>query len=157
MIFKTKKPVLGLAFGGGAAKGLAHIGVLKVLNEEGIKVDIVSGTSIGAIVGGLYAINPDVEYLIKKSKELVSSEAFKNLRLDKFTKNEGGWFGRIKSRFKDGITLAEALMKESIIKKKITEEVFKEIFGDLDIRDTKIPFSCVALDLITGEDVIFFK
>ncbi len=152
-----KRPVLGLALGGGSAKGLAHIGVIKVLVEEGINIDMISGTSIGAIVGGIYALNPDVEYLIKRARELVFSEAFTNLKLDKFTKNEGGWFGRIKSRFKDGITLAESLMKESIIKKELTEKVFKEIFGDYDIRDTKIPFSCVALDLITGDDVIFFK
>lgn len=79
------------------------------------------------------------------------------MKLDKFTKNEGGWFGRIKSRFKNGMTLAESLMKESIIKKEQTENVYKEIFGDYDIRDTKIPFSCIALDLLTGDDVIFFK
>ena len=51
---KTKK--VGLALGGGAAKGLAHIGVLSVLEREHIPVDIIAGTSMGAIVGGLYAM-----------------------------------------------------------------------------------------------------
>ena len=46
---------IGYALGGGAARGLAHIGVLKVLHENGISPDIIAGTSIGAIIGGLYA------------------------------------------------------------------------------------------------------
>lgn len=49
-----KKPVIGLALGGGAAKGFAHIGVLRVLEEHGIEVDIVAGSSAGALIGGLY-------------------------------------------------------------------------------------------------------
>ncbi|MCB0631537.1 MAG: patatin-like phospholipase family protein, partial [Lewinella sp.] len=58
---QTSPPKLGLALSGGGAKGLAHIGVLKVLEENGIYPDLVTGTSMGSIVGGLYSIgySPD--------------------------------------------------------------------------------------------------
>src|SRR5690606_9774613 len=49
------RPKVGLVLSGGGAKGLAHIGVLKVIEEQGIKIDYIGGTSMGAIIGGLYA------------------------------------------------------------------------------------------------------
>ncbi|NLY55175.1 MAG: patatin family protein [Firmicutes bacterium] len=59
------KPLVGIALGGGAARGLAHIGVLATLEEAGVPLDIVTGTSIGAIVGGYYAAGGDLEWLAK--------------------------------------------------------------------------------------------
>src|SRR5690554_452583 len=61
VLAQTNEPVkpevkIGIALSGGGAKGFAHIGVLKVLEEEGIPIQVVSGTSMGSIVGGLYAI-----------------------------------------------------------------------------------------------------
>jgi len=151
-----KMPRIGLALGGGSAKGLAHIGVIKVFEEEGIPIDVIAGTSIGSIVGGLYALNPDPLYLENRARVLVNSDAFKDLRLDKFNRNQsGGWFGRIKSRLKDGLTVAESLMKPSIVAKEPTERVFKELFGDKEFSDTRIPFACISLDLLSGNDVIF--
>jgi len=56
----TRKKV-GLALGGGAARGLAHIGVMEVLEKEGIPIDMIAGTSVGAIIGGYYASKKDVK------------------------------------------------------------------------------------------------
>ena len=61
---------MGLALGSGAAKGLAHIGVIKVLEEKGITIDHVAGSSIGALIGALYCANKDVLYLETVAKEL---------------------------------------------------------------------------------------
>ena len=52
---EKERPKVGLVLSGGGAKGFAHIGVLKVLEEEGVKIDYIGGTSMGAIIGGLYA------------------------------------------------------------------------------------------------------
>ena len=52
---ENNRPKVGLVLSGGGAKGLAHIGVLKVLEEQGVKIDYIGGTSMGAIIGGLYA------------------------------------------------------------------------------------------------------
>jgi len=58
-----KRPVVALVLAGGGAKGASHVGVLKVIEEEGIPVDIVCGTSIGSLVGGLYSIGYGANYL----------------------------------------------------------------------------------------------
>ena len=65
-VFSQKKPKIGLVLSGGGSKGIAHIGVLKVLESKGIKPDFIAGTSFGALVGGLYAIG----LLLKKWKIL---------------------------------------------------------------------------------------
>ena len=151
-----RMPRIGLALGGGSAKGLAHIGVIKVFEEEGIPIDVIAGTSIGSIVGGIYALNPNPLYLENKAKAMVNSDAFMDLRLDKFNKHQsGGLFGRIKSRLKDGLTVAETLMKPSIVSEESTKRVFKGLFHNKEFSDTRIPFACISLDLITGKDVIF--
>ncbi len=64
-LFIKKKPKLGLALGSGGAKGAAHLGALKAFEEENIKFDMVSGTSIGSIVGAMYALNYSVEDMVK--------------------------------------------------------------------------------------------
>lgn len=70
MIFKRRKPFLGIVLSGGSANCLAHIDIIKVLNKESINIDMISGTNIGAIVGGIYALNPDIKYLIKRRVNL---------------------------------------------------------------------------------------
>ncbi len=60
---KAQTPKIGLVLTGGGAKGFAHIGVLKVLEQEGIKIDFIGGTSMGAVVGGLYAAGYNAEQL----------------------------------------------------------------------------------------------
>ena len=65
---------LALVLGGGATKGYAHIGVLKVLEREGIKPDLIVGTSMGAIIGGLYASGKDGDYLEQISKQLTKKK-----------------------------------------------------------------------------------
>ena len=92
---------VGLALGGGAARGLAHLGVLKVLEEEGISVDLIAGTSIGAIVGAVYAANPDIESCIKKFDNYINSDDFDQTRLSLIREEEeGGYFENIKKRNK---------------------------------------------------------
>ncbi|NJK86738.1 MAG: patatin, partial [Bacteroidales bacterium] len=60
-----ERPKIGLVLSGGAAKGIAHIGVLKVLEEVGLTVDYIGGTSMGSIVGGLYSVGYDAKSLEK--------------------------------------------------------------------------------------------
>src|SRR6202140_1910110 len=70
---------VGLVLSGGGASGLAHIGVIKALEENNIPIDYVTGTSIGALVGGMYAIGYSPEYI----EQMVKSEAFKNMAYGK--------------------------------------------------------------------------
>lgn len=76
-----RRPKLGLAFGAGGARGIAHVGVLKVLQREGIPIDFIAGTSIGALVGAAYAINPDGFALERRVFEVLKPHAKEKTRL----------------------------------------------------------------------------
>src|SRR5574341_466129 len=73
---------LGLALGGGAARGLAHIGVLRALERAGIRPDLITGTSIGALVGSVYALAPDVDKLEQRFRAFVHSREFRHAEFD---------------------------------------------------------------------------
>lgn len=117
----TKK--LGLALGGGAMRGFAHLGVLEVLEENQIPVDYIAGTSIGAIIGGIYACGTDLKMLQK----IVPTLVFKDY-VDVVIPKRGG--------FLRGDKFQELI---SIFTKGYCFE------------QTNIPFCCVAVDLIKGE------
>jgi NTE family protein len=119
---------IGLALGGGAARGLAHIGVLEVLEKEGIPVDMIAGTSAGALVGALYAQGR-------------SASRIKELALDT------GW-----RRMVSLIDLA--LPKSGFIEGRKIKNLLKSIIGDINFNELKIPLSCVATDIHSGEEVV---
>ncbi|MCD6133204.1 MAG: patatin-like phospholipase family protein [Deltaproteobacteria bacterium] len=149
------EPVIGLALAGGGAKGIAHIGVIEVLEEEGINIDRIAGTSIGAIIGAMYALNPDIHLLKQKVKEIINLDAYQKLALGKFKPRKGEtWLDKWVNRFQEGALLTELLTKNALLSKKETDEIFHYIFGEKTFNDTKIPFASTALDLLTGKDVV---
>ncbi len=85
-----KNPKIGLSLSGGGAKGFAHIGVLKVLDSLGVKVDYISGTSMGAIVGGLYAAG----YTGKEIEKIVMDTDFYSLIANEKTRQETSFFNK---------------------------------------------------------------
>jgi len=119
---------VGLALGGGAARGLAHIGVLEVLDKEGVPVDMIAGTSAGAIVGALYAQGK-------------SASQIKELALDT------GW-----RRLVSLVDLT--LPRSGFIEGRKIKNLLKSIIGDISFSELKIPLSCVATDISSGEEVV---
>lgn len=153
---------VGLALGGGGARGIAHIGVLKVLEEEGIQVDAISGTSFGAIVGAMYAQNPDALQLEHRVLEFLNSPAFRRTKIFFIKrhfeeKKNKSFVTSVKSYLQKGIFWGVSLQKTSFI----TEENFlSQIDGVLDdtvIEETAIPFCAVATDLTNGQEVVLKK
>lgn len=122
---KKNKLKIGLALGGGGALGMAHIGVLEVLEEHGIHIDYIAGTSMGAIVGSAYAsgITP------KEMRDIASKVRTINL---------------LDLNLKRGSFLSGA-SAEKWIKNIIKVDTFDKL---------KIPFSCTACDLLNGELVV---
>lgn len=136
--------------GGGGAKGLAHIGVLSALEEMGIEFTAVVGTSIGAIIGGLFAIDGTCEGLKEKAGGIIGSDDFRSLGLNAFIKKET-IFDKLAEKFYMG----KLLFKEAQIDVAKTEGLFRGLFKDMTFEQTRIPFAAVALDLATGEDFVF--
>ena len=122
---------IGLALGSGAARGLAHIGVLEVLTKEGIPIDMIVGTSAGAGVGALYARGLDIDWVKKETLALATN-----------------WT-------KIAPLIDPSLPKTGLIKgKKIKDLLAYYIGGNIKFSDLKIPFACIATDIDTGEEVV---
>lgn len=154
MLFK--KPRIGIALAGGGAKGLAQIGFLEILEKNEIPIDIISGTSIGAVIGAAYALEPDIEKLKSTLQKLIESDVFRDLKLDKFKSvDEDNWFNRIRNRLRISLTFAEASSRPSLVPEIQVIRLFDELFGEKTFEDTELPFAAVALDLVSGEDVLF--
>jgi NTE family protein len=115
----------GLALGSGAWRGLAHIGVLKSLSQNNIPIDFIAGSSIGAIIGGMYAVTNDIAEI----ERIANGLSFKSILQSVFQKPSG----RI-----------PALDTEF-------DRFFKNIIGDIKIEDLKIPYCAVASNLLTGQ------
>ncbi len=128
---KTKRKTVGVALGGGAARGFAHIGVLEVLEKERIPIDMITGTSAGSIVGALFA----------KGMTAIEIKEFV-LEMD--------WMQRLQ-------LVDISLPKTGFLAGKKIIDFLESIIGDVDFSDLKIPFACTATDIMTGEEIIINK
>ncbi len=148
----TKKKI-GIALGGGGARGIAHLGALYILEKYAIPIDMISGTSIGAIVGGMYAYHQDVKTISKAFFEAQESPEYKALQLDRIAKN-----ARTESRFKylKG-TFANYYLHRSMgfLKAEHTERFLKTLFKDIRFSDLKIPLALVAGNITQAKGAYF--
>ncbi|HIA93952.1 MAG TPA: patatin-like phospholipase family protein [Candidatus Marinimicrobia bacterium] len=150
------KPFLGLALGGGGARGAAHIGVLQELHKEGIQIDLIAGTSAGSIIGAMYAASGDPFWVEDHFRKFMKSDAFDGLRSRKMLddRNPDSVLDQIAKKVKDHYVVMMGLNRESIIKKgplrkAITFLVLVKSFDEL-----KIPMKVLATDLQSCKDLI---
>lgn len=116
---------IGLALGGGVVRCLAHIGVLQVLEEHGIGVDIVTGTSGGSLVGAAYAAGLTAREIARVARGLA-------------------WRSLVKLR----------LRRDGVLDVRGLEELLHRVVGPLEFADLRFPFAAVATDIATGEEVV---
>ena len=151
---------VGLVLSGGGAKGFAHIGVLKVLEEAGVRVDYIGGTSMGAIVGSLYASG----YNAKQLDSLIRHIDFEKIMLDDiprkskpfYEKQNGEKHALVLPISNKKIELPKALSKGQNVLNLLTE-LLHHVDTISDFNKLPIPFFCVATDIETGEKVIIDK
>lgn len=153
-----KQSKIGLALGGGGARGLAHIGVVKVLEREGINPDIIVGTSMGSLVGGALAIGLKAEELEKQVFSFLETDLYKSSELravgDAERGDERGLSRRIQSYFKTKIRLVHGIYRPGILETKDIEELINFFIPDITIEETIIPFRAVATDLRSGKPAV---
>ncbi|GAB4114474.1 MAG: patatin-like phospholipase family protein [Candidatus Caldatribacteriota bacterium] len=153
----SKRLKIGLALGGGGARGLAHIGVIKVLERENIPIDIITGTSMGAIIGGVYALKKNVEALVGIADKYVKVMSSFNLSVnfgEKEKKERPLFLKRVVDFLKKGYILNQELRNKYLNEGEELREILRELVGDKTFTELKIPFAVVAADLIKGEKVI---
>ena len=153
---------MALVLSGGGAKGMAHVGVLKVLEKAGIPIDIITGTSMGSIVGGLYAVGYnahlldslvktlDWSYIISDREDMTKQTYLDRKKQNTYILSTGMTFGKHKRNPNAG----------GIIKGKNLAELFQKLFiGYTDSlnfsRDLPIPYACVATNIIDNSEVVF--
>ena len=123
------EPILALALGGGAARGLAHIGVLKALEKYRIKPDLIVGTSMGAMIGGAYASGLTADQIA----EIACRTNWKKVVQILFPK-------RVR---RDGLLDGDRV-----------EEFLISLLGEENIEDLPLRFACIATDLLTGQEIV---
>ena len=128
---ESKRPKIGLALGSGGSRGLAHIGVIKVLEENNIPIDFIAGSSIGAMVGGFYAAGLS----IKEIEEIALSTNWRRL----FS------------------VLFDPHLKQGLIGGEKLKTFIENYINGKKFEDCKVPFVTVATDLKTGEVVVLNK
>ena len=157
MFWKRKR--IGLALGGGGARGLAHIGVLRVLEREGIPIDLIVGTSIGALVGGAYASGISSDELQKKVDEYLNSTEFRSSAMRAFeeahARGELGLTQKIQTYLRNSFYLIQAMFKPGILSNEDFQTTINFFIPDIQIEETRISFRAVATDLASGEEITF--
>lgn len=147
----------GLALGGGGARGLAHIGVLKVLEQKGIEIHSITGCSMGAIVGGLYAYFGSVKQVEDFIMDIINHPKFLELEIDKLSENhkpDKNYFEQFFDYVGTRVQALRALNRLSYFDEELTDEMYS-VIPDIPVENFKIKFSAIATDLISGEEINF--
>lgn len=154
---KKSRPKIGLTLSGGGAKGIAHIGILKAIDSAGLKVDYITGTSMGAIIGALYAVGysgNEIEALVKKIDwDVLFSN---NIPLQSLSMEEKEQYSRFAVELpfiNNKIRLQTGLINGQELNLKFSE-LFFHVYNVRDFNLLPIPFKCMATDLETGDLVV---
>jgi NTE family protein len=149
---------LALVLGGGGARGLAHIGVVRELIKENIVPDIIVGTSMGAVVGGMYAQTLDIDQVEVKISDFVGRFGTKGKWLGFLGKLESGnkedLFHDVTNYIKKHYMKIKAITAISLEDRDLLYEPLEEFFAADRIESCKIPFAAVAVDLRSGKQVV---
>lgn len=130
MKHKTDYPKIGLALGSGGARGLSIAGILGVLEEEGIEIDYIAGTSIGSLLGGFYASG----ITVKEMRDIILNTKWKTL-----------------------FSLLDPKLDQGLMSGKKVQKFLQDYLGEMRFEDCKISCSVVCTNVKTGECVIFDK
>ncbi|MCB0262801.1 MAG: patatin-like phospholipase family protein [Calditrichia bacterium] len=151
---KRLAPTVGLALGGGGVRGLAHAGILSVLEKENIPLHAIAGSSMGAIIAAAYTLNPGY------SKESLTGLMLElNAVVPKRLKSPGPEEPSLLNRFRQFINLERFILTTisgwGVFPEQLVIEALNKITLEKNLQDARIPIAAVATDLISGEEVVF--
>ena len=171
------RPKVGLVLSGGGAKGMSHIGALKIIEELGIPIDYVVGTSIGSIIGGIYALG----YSADEMDSLVRAQDWNLLMKDQISRRDVSYMNKkeqdqfiltipfmnrkmLSQEAEAGARTSGGLLKNmpsALVEGQNLNQLFTKLSvgyqDDVDFNTLPIPFACVAVDLNTKEEVVFHR
>jgi NTE family protein len=154
---QAQRPKVGLVLSGGGAKGISHIGILQAIDSAGLKIDYLTGTSMGSIIGGLYAVGYSGKEIEKISNNLnwdailSNKPNFSQISIEE--KDEYGKYSveiglkKLKPQIGTGLIESETLWLT-------LNELFMPVYNIKDFSKFNIPFKCIATDLLDGKAVV---
>jgi NTE family protein len=156
-----KRFKIGLALGGGAARALSHIGILEGLKVHGIPIDLIVGTSMGAIIGAMYASSLDLDALKERMCLYLGSEEFKASKLKSMhemdlVEGEGVFF-KFSRLAQKGLFYGRTMAGRSFLPDAVARRNYAFLLDDIRIEETRIPFAAVALDIVSGEEIVLTR
>jgi NTE family protein len=148
---------IGLALGGGGARGACHIGVLKSLERRGIIPDVISGTSAGSMIGAMYASHANADIIEEKYTAHVNGEDFKDLGFRYIPNNEkdDSVFSQVFKQMKNQYILMVSSTRKSLVKNERLAKAANNLFANSQFSDLKIPLIVTATDLISGKPMLY--
>jgi NTE family protein len=150
---------VALALGGGGVRGFSHIGVLDVLEEEDIAIDLIAGTSAGALIGGAYAAGLAPREIQAKVDAYLRSPEFEESALKTLGLSVGperkGPLQKAQAYVTSRYYLLRSFFPDLPLAAQDFQSLIHHFIPDMDIRQTRIPFLAVATDLISGEEIVF--
>lgn len=159
-LWSQERPKVGLVLSGGGAKGIAHIGILKAIDSAGLKIDLVTGTSMGSIIGGLYSVGYSGNEIERITKKLNWDELLSGKPIYKYVSiDEKDEFGQYSAEV--GIKDHKAKLATGLIDSQelwlVLNRMFLPVYNIKDFSKFNIPFQCIATDLSNGKDVVLSK
>jgi len=139
-------------------RGFSHIGVLRVLEEEGIAVDLIAGTSAGALIGGAFASGQSSREIQEKIDAYMRSQEFEESTIksvgESFFGDKKNFFQKAQTYIKNRVLFVQAFFKSSVLPADDFQALINFFLPDIDITETRIPLRVVSTDLITGKKVV---
>ena len=156
---KGKRPKVGLVLSGGGAKGFAYVGLLRVIQEAGLRIDYIGGSSIGSIIGGLYAIGYHPDTIAKMIRNQPWDNLLRDITERKYVAYEDKGIGEktvvslpLKNR-KLGITSMYHGQEVNMLLNRF----FSTTYKTRDFSEFQTPFLCIGTNLFTGDAIILNK
>ena len=157
---QNPRPKIGLTLSGGGAKGLAHIGILKAIDSAGLKIDYITGTSMGAVVGSLYAVGysgKQIEDIARKIDwDLMLSNQLSLRSLSMSEKEEYGRYAVELPLINNKLILPSGFLEGQELWYKFAE-LYYGVLSIKDFNDFPIPFKCIGTDISNGQAVVMDK
>jgi NTE family protein len=146
---------IGLALGGGGARGTAHIGVLRVLQRAEIPVNVIAGSSAGAVIGAMYAATRDPIWIEQRFRDFLASRAFEQLGTRSLLddRDPDSVFGQIAKFVQNQLVIVMALNRVSVVKRERLKRAIEFLLPVRSFDELKIPLYVYVTDLNTGRPI----
>ena len=150
------KSYLGLALGGGGARGAAHIGVIQALHSAGIRPDVIAGTSAGSTLGAMYAATLDPDWIENRFREFMKDESFKKFNSGELLdgRNQETMLNKVTSKVKQHYMVILGLNKSYVAGREILQKAVDYLIPVNTFEELQIPLKVLVTDIQSGEDVI---